>query len=116
MAKKERILKNKLKQLGNIERAAGKKVPHGLKPNLADTGAHVGGGNNRKGGKGAKRKSGLMGLGDRTSEALKDAQRSTPPWAGLTVEEREKKSVGASVERNCPSQTHRMRKHKQRKF
>ena len=77
VAKKERILKNKLKQLGNIERAAGKKVPHGLKPNLADTGAHVGGGNNRKGGKGVKRKSGLMGLGDRTSEALKDAQRSS---------------------------------------
>ena len=92
VAKKERILKNKLKQLGNLERAAGKKVPHGLKTNLQnynDDGSHLlTGGNNamnnnsnsnnrKKGGKGVKRKSGLIGLGDRTTEALRDAQRSS---------------------------------------
>ena len=33
--------------------------------------------NRKKGGKGVKRKSGLIGLGDRTTEALRDAQRSS---------------------------------------
>jgi regulator of ribosome biosynthesis len=88
VAKKERILKNKLKQLGNLERAAGTKVPHGLKANLSkDNGINLLKGNNsrnntnsngsKKMGKGIKRKSGLIGLGDRTNEALKDAQRSS---------------------------------------
>ena len=38
LAKKERVLKNQMKQMANLERAAGRKVPHGLKSNLVGRG------------------------------------------------------------------------------
>ena len=67
MEKKERILKNKLKQLGNQDRASGRKVPHGLKPNLAAQ--------DQRGSKGSRRN--RIGLGQSTNEALVDSQRSS---------------------------------------
>lgn len=67
MEKKERIIKNKLKQLGNQDRANGVKVPHGLKPNLAVK--------DSRGSKGSRRN--RMGLGSSTKEALVDSQRSS---------------------------------------
>ena len=71
LAKKERVLKNQLKQMANIDRSMGNKVSHGLKANL------VGKGNTReKPAVKGKRSAGYHGLGSQTREAVVDAQRS----------------------------------------
>lgn len=80
-AKKERVMKNSLKQLANMDRAMGVKTNHGLKANL------VGRKDNKKrrntqasaqqsDGAGGTKKRARHGLGDQTKEALIDTQRS----------------------------------------
>ena len=78
LKKKERVLKNNLKQMANVDRAMGNKVSHGLKSNLVGKGRGAGGqGGAGKGAGGkTKREAGYHGLGGQTREAVVDAQRS----------------------------------------
>ena len=71
IAKKERVLKNNLKQMANMDRAAGIRTSHGMKANLVGRSMKGGGGGLGKGKKRSKH-----GLGADTGVALVDTQRS----------------------------------------
>jgi regulator of ribosome biosynthesis len=69
MAKKERVLKNQLKQMANLDRNMGMKTSHGLKSNLVGREKVLLNTKNNK-------KRSRHGLGSQTREAIVDTQRS----------------------------------------
>ena len=86
MAKKERVLKNQLKQMANMDRNMGVKTSHGLKSNLIgrDKNAKRNGSSSSSGSSGSgsgdasgpSKKRARHGLGGQTREAIVDTQRS----------------------------------------
>jgi regulator of ribosome biosynthesis len=76
MAKKERVLKNQLKQMSNMDRNMGMKTSHGLKSNLVGREKNLGRVKGSGGGSGGDKKRSRHGLGGQTREAIVDTQRS----------------------------------------
>ena len=74
-AKKERVMKNQLKQMSNLDRSMGIKTSHGLKANLVGRDKKRRGAPANNEGGGSKKRA-RHGLGGQTKEALIDTQRS----------------------------------------